>query len=319
MMKEVFIRRLGNSLLHWTNYICAVNREAILNEGSIKYGISEFLEVAKNEFKRPNRNLGFLKGVPRVIDYQFEYSHPLFNGKTVDLLVEMNKPNDSINKEDIYFEFKYIHNKGIDSDELKRYIADVFRLYALSLNNLGSCYFILLSSEYNFDNRFYKDIQPLAKNDENEIDDYKRRDAFLHMLFDHNCLESYPVKVSDLNGHLVKNPNPLESFHQDYIYRQRQKIKGKSVDGPIINISPDDKIYMKRLYPESIDKGGTNMCVYIWQICRDLIPDKATKCKKKPKKDNTPSSDAASQAITSIYQNKMSKTSTIVHLLTDDK
>ena len=40
---------LADSLFHWVNYIVDVKRRAILNEGSIKYAISEYLEVSKQK------------------------------------------------------------------------------------------------------------------------------------------------------------------------------------------------------------------------------------------------------------------------------
>ena len=49
MKDNSFIVGLADSLFHWVNYIVDVKRRAILNEESIKYAISEYLEVSKQK------------------------------------------------------------------------------------------------------------------------------------------------------------------------------------------------------------------------------------------------------------------------------
>lgn len=49
MKDNSFIVGLADSLFHWVNYIVDVKRRAILNEGSIKYAISEYLAVSKQK------------------------------------------------------------------------------------------------------------------------------------------------------------------------------------------------------------------------------------------------------------------------------
>lgn len=49
MKDNSFIVGLADSLFYWVNYIVDVKRRAILNEESIKYAISEYLEVSKQK------------------------------------------------------------------------------------------------------------------------------------------------------------------------------------------------------------------------------------------------------------------------------
>lgn len=42
---------------HWSNYIFDVKRGEILNEGSIKYGISEYLVSTETFYKKNSRTI----------------------------------------------------------------------------------------------------------------------------------------------------------------------------------------------------------------------------------------------------------------------
>ena len=84
-------KAIARALQHWSCYICDVKRSGILNEGSIKYAISEFLVVA--QVQRPENTNSI---APTIIDYKFEFTHPIFVSRTIDLKVNYTTKGQSI-------------------------------------------------------------------------------------------------------------------------------------------------------------------------------------------------------------------------------
>lgn len=141
-MNRTIIDGIGDSMKHWSNYIFDVKRGEILNEGSIKYGISEYLVSSENFYKGKSRTI--VTGQPEIKDVKFEKIHKLFKNRSVDLNFKVCEGDDKI---DVYLEFKYIKNIPLPPDERERYIFDFFRLASLakSANNEKiDCYFMLV-------------------------------------------------------------------------------------------------------------------------------------------------------------------------------
>ena len=141
-MNRTIIEGIGDSMKHWSNYINDVKRGEILNEGSIKYGISEYLVSTENFYKAKSRTI--VTGQPKIIDVKFEKTHKLFKNRSVDLNFKVCEGD---NKIDVFFEFKYIKNIPLPPDERERYIFDFFRLASLVKSANGDnieCYFMLV-------------------------------------------------------------------------------------------------------------------------------------------------------------------------------
>ena len=102
---------------HWSNYIFDVKRGEILNEGSIKYGISEYLVSSENFYKGNSRTI--VTGQPKIIDVKFEKTHKLFKNRSVDLNFKVYESEEVI---DVFLEFKYIKKIPLPSDERERFI-----------------------------------------------------------------------------------------------------------------------------------------------------------------------------------------------------
>ena len=120
-MNRTIIDGIGDSMKHWSNYISDVKRGEILNEGSIKYGISEYLVSTENFYKGNNRTI--ITGQPMIKDIKFEKTYKLFKNRSVDLNFKVCEGDDLI---DAFFEFKYIKKSPLPSDERVRYIYDFF-------------------------------------------------------------------------------------------------------------------------------------------------------------------------------------------------
>lgn len=128
---------LAQALQHWTCYICDVRRSDILNEGSIKYAISEFLEVSKST----NTSRSGC-AIPRITRYQFEYTHPVDKSKTMDLEIFYAVGETEFQS---LYEFKYARVLNITKNESELYIDDIFRLATISNWNANiDTYFLLL-------------------------------------------------------------------------------------------------------------------------------------------------------------------------------
>lgn len=102
-MNRTIIDGIDNAMKHWANYIFDVKRREILNEGAIKYGISEYLVSTDNIYNKNNRTI--VAGEPKIEEVKFEKTHKLFMNRSVDLNFKVCEGNDVI---DVYFEFKYI-------------------------------------------------------------------------------------------------------------------------------------------------------------------------------------------------------------------
>ena len=116
---------IGNSMKHWTNYIFDVKWGDIINEGAIRYGISEYLVATENFHKEKVLDIG----QPKIKDIKFEQVHKIFEKRSVDLYLNVSEGEDDI---DVFFEFKYITKCPLPSNESDRYINDLFRLASLA-------------------------------------------------------------------------------------------------------------------------------------------------------------------------------------------
>ena len=253
-MNRTIIEGIGDSMKHWSNYINDVKRGEILNEGSIKYGISEYLVSTENFYKKEGRTI--VTGQPKIKDVRFERTHKLFKNRSVDLNFKVCEGDDKI---DVYFEFKYIKNIPLPPDERERYIFDFFRLASLAKSANGDnieCYFMLvgppkmaitLMSPYN---------EREAVNDEERMS-IKEIPNSIHSEIT-KCL---PISKDAINqvilGELLCDDNPyLNRFHEDYKYRDDVNDEMKLSLGNQMNIT------LKYTTDSLKEKIG----VYIWQV-----------------------------------------------------
>lgn len=243
-MNQTIIDGIGNSLKYWANYIWAVKRDKIINEGAIKYGISEYLVASENMMA--NR---LAIGQPEILNVQFEQTHKVFKRKRTDLhfdVIDGNKRNT------IFFEFKYLRELPLPRHEINRYINDFFRLAALSkLENTHECFFMLMGSPIqisemltqSYDNRMR--INELPTNDHQEI--------IQCLSLKLNCC--CKIKLSDYTDQ--KKELHLDRFHNDYLYRDDIEDQYKLQQNDVV------KITLKYMTPV---KGPENIGVYIWEI-----------------------------------------------------
>jgi hypothetical protein len=119
------VPHLAAAVINWMNYVSAVGRSYVINEGSIKIPLTEYLEV--NSFK-PN----------------LEDPHPFFKQKRFDLNFKSNKNTDSY-----YFEFKYINDDSTRTlSERQRIFNDLMRLHFVKSQNTKCCFLICGMQEY---------------------------------------------------------------------------------------------------------------------------------------------------------------------------
>ena len=246
------ITEIGNSMKHWANYIHDVKRGAIINEGAIKYGISEYLVASGSFADYPYRNTNL--GVPQIQKIKFERTHDLFKNRRIDLSFNID---DGENVIEVFFEFKYLNSAHLPEHEKDRYINDLFRLAALAKHYNESkkceCYFMLVGKP--------KKVEQLVIG--NVTDTEHRRDNIKGLPKDNNseikdcfALEENGIKevvLGDLsNG---KGVSHLNRFEQDYIYRDEIKKQSKLDDSDCMMIS------LKYSTPSNEEVG-----VYIWQV-----------------------------------------------------
>lgn len=136
-----FVKGFGQSLLHWINYLHAVERSKIINEYAIRYATSEYLET-----KMESKSVSPLMGEFYPTSYKFEESFPIFNDdrKHADLHVYSEFPEEFAPwNVDVFMEFKYLKD---ETNKLNEYKKDIYRLAVLTKNNPGSHAFFLLAT-----------------------------------------------------------------------------------------------------------------------------------------------------------------------------
>ncbi|MBQ3609057.1 MAG: hypothetical protein IJA03_03325 [Bacteroidaceae bacterium] len=244
-MDQSIINGIGNSMRYWANYISAVKRDRILNEGSIKYGISEYLVASENlSSKRVST------GQPRIEKVIFEESHDIFKKRRSDLLIEVSEGETTKN---IFFEFKYI-KKTINRNEINRYIDDIFRLASLiKYKDDRECFFMLVGVP----EHIKKLLGKLEEEHRVNINDLP------HIDFD-DIKECLPYNTSEssktINLEEFGNntgENHLERFKSEYEYRSNV-ISNK-------RLSPSNRITIELKY--NTEHGNNeSIAVYIWQI-----------------------------------------------------
>ena len=135
-MHKTIIDGIGNSMRYWANYICAVKRQKIINEGSIKYGISEYLISSENLLSGTSPT-----GKPQIINVEFEKTNEIFIKRRTDLYIEVSEGSQKIGA---YFEFKHLKTPS-NRQEINRYIDDFLRLASLVKQNPQcECYFMIV-------------------------------------------------------------------------------------------------------------------------------------------------------------------------------
>lgn len=124
MKRDFNNSQLAATIKWWLNYISSVGRNYILSEGSIKFPFAEYLE-------RSN-----------VKDIKFEYSHPCFLKKRIDLAFSDNKTNSN---QEYAYEFKYIKDASTkDPEEKQRIFDDLMRLFFYAESNSSRKGFFLI-------------------------------------------------------------------------------------------------------------------------------------------------------------------------------
>lgn len=201
---------LARALQHWACYICDVNRSQILNEGSIKYAISEYLEIAK-VIKPENIN----SLAPIISDYKFEYTHPIFVSRSIDLKINYKANNTD---RESYYEFKYARERNISKSESARFIDDIFRLASIVVNGTNNeAYFLLMGPKQHIENLLNtrKNVAtikyPLDK-EKVSTEDYKEN--IRKMLSLDKDAPAVTFKPSDLNPY--DEMNQIDRFNEEY-------------------------------------------------------------------------------------------------------
>ena len=258
-MNRTIIDGIGDSMKHWSNYIFDVKRGEILNEGSIKYGISEYLVSTENFYKGKSRTI--VTGQPEIKDVKFEKTHKLFKNRSVDLNFKVCEGDDKI---DVYFEFKYINNIPLPADERERYIFDFFRLASLakSANDENiECYFMLVGPPQKAKILMSPLNEGEAVNDESRMSINNLPDSVHSEII--KCL---PIS-KDASNHITLRElrcegNPyLNRFHEDYKYRDDVNDE--------IKLSLDNQMNITLKYTTdspNTDFPNEKIGVYIWQV-----------------------------------------------------
>lgn len=253
-MNRTIIDGIGDSMKHWSNYIFDVKRGEILNEGSIKYGISEYLVSSENFYKGNSRTI--VTGQPKIIDVKFEKTHKLFKNRSVDLNFKVYESEEVI---DVFFEFKYIKKIPLPSDEKERYIYDFFRLASLAKLANGDkieCYFMLVGPTIMVKTL----MSPL--NEGEAVDDESRMSInFLPNSVHSEMVNCLPKSKDTTNQIIIRellcDDNPyLNRFNEGYKYRDDINDEEK--------LSLDNQLNITLKY--STDSSNEKISVYIWQI-----------------------------------------------------
>lgn len=253
-MDSSFIIGLSKSLLYWTNYLVQVSRERIINEGSIKYGISEFLEVNKQQ-KTSKRGII----IPDyIINYNFEESHPHFKSRRIDLYVEGNVCHK-------YLEFKYVRSETLDTEEENRYVYDIFRLHSLvnhvEPNNKIKAYFMILGKK-----EFVKSALMLPETanhrDETLPHNPLKKEKFIaecinKMLSFETVTPEKTFRIGDLRCHNSVT-SQSENFNKEYKPRKKK-----------YKINDEQEITTKLVFSSISNESSSfncDMSVFVWEI-----------------------------------------------------
>ena len=245
VMSDYSIKGIGDSMTHWANYIFNVWREDILNEGSIKYGISEYLVSSKGLLS--NRDNGTF---PKIEKIKFEYTHPIFLRKRLDLYFQESFTSNCKSEiQDIYIEFKFMRINDFTQDDCKYYIYDLLRLASIRRNKSDStrAFFMLVGRTEQI-----KEELKCKKDEDKRIDIKPQRADEIKKKI---CM--YLNTETETNftvNELEQDFKILENFNSKYDYR----------DG-VRKVNNNDRISLKRVYPT--EEGTKNkMGVYIWEI-----------------------------------------------------
>ena len=253
-MNRTIIDGIGDSMKHWSNYIFDVKRGVILNEGSIKYGISEYLVSTENFYKGNSRTI--VKGQPEIKDVKFEKTHKLFKNRSADLSFRVCEGDDVI---DVYFEFKYIKKPTLPSEERERYIYDFFRLASLVKSADGDnieCYFMLVGPQKMAKTLMSPHNEREAVNDEERMTINELPDSVHSEIV--KCL---PIS-KDATNHVILREllcdgNPyLNRFNEEYKYRDDINDE--------VKLNLDDQMNITLKY--TTDSPNEKIGVYLWQI-----------------------------------------------------
>lgn len=249
---NVIPKAIARALQHWSCYICDVKRSEILNEGSIKYAISEFLVVAQVP-KPENTNTI----APTITDYKFEFTHPIYVSRTIDLKIDYTTNGQNIES---YYEFKYARERNISKDESARYIDDIFRLASLVMNDSSiEAYFLLLGPKQHIENLLSAEtnvatIQCLPNRTKNTAI-YKEN--IQKMLSLDKKLPSVTFTPSDLKPY--DEEGQAERFNDDY-----KKIR--SDIAPDIKIQSTTEITTELIHSNSDVVSHDDIIVNVWRI-----------------------------------------------------
>ncbi len=144
-ISQEILKRIGKSLVHWTNYLASVNRINVLSEYAIRYATSELLEVEREKrksFESQSITLGYY-----LKEYEYERCYPCYvSDKHADLFFSLGE-NLKENEENEaacftnYIEFKYIKES---INRKKEFASDIRRLAVLNKNDSSSTsYFVV--------------------------------------------------------------------------------------------------------------------------------------------------------------------------------
>lgn len=255
-MNQSIIQGIGNSMRYWANFICSVKRQKIINEGSIKYGTSEYLVA--NESLEPGRS--HVMATPKIEKVEFEKTHEIFERRRTDLFLQVSSESNITNA---YFEFKYLRTP-LQRSEINRYINDFLRLASLiKYDKQCECFFMLVGIQTEISNILsgstsYVDASNADRSTENiksgnTIDD---SDVKKCLTLCNNEPKSLIIKDLTYTEKGLKKSH-LERFKNEYKYRDTIKDE--------LQIKDTDTIQFELKYP-SEKYGNDKIGVYIWQI-----------------------------------------------------
>ena len=248
VMNDHSIKGIGDSMTHWANYISNVRREDILNEGSIKYGISEYLVSSTGLLSnRDNRTS------PKIEKINFEYTHPIFSSKRLDLYFQESfTSNGKSEIQDIYIEFKFMRKNGFTQSDCKLYIYDLLRLASIRRNELDSTRVFFMLVGYSVQIKKGLNCEN-SKNNENKRNNTipKETDKIKKKIGKYLNTET---ETTFAVNELEEDFNILGSFYKKHKYKNNVK-----------ELNNDDQINLKKVYPT--EEGSKNKIgVYIWEI-----------------------------------------------------
>ena len=253
-MNRKIINGIGDSIKHWANYIFDVKRGEILNEGAIKFGISEYLVSTENFYKGNNRTI--VTGQPIIKDIKFEKTHKLFKNRSVDLNFKVCEGDDLI---EVFFEFKYIKKSLLPSDERVRYIYDFFRLASLTKSANGDnieCYFMLVGIPEMAKTLMSPHNEGEAVNNEGRMSIYE-----LPYSTHSEIVQCLPISIDATNQVILKEllcdgNQYLNRFNEDYIYRDNVTEE--------VKLNLDNQMSFTLKY--TTDSFDEKIGVFIWQV-----------------------------------------------------